>query len=235
MDSNIFTINFGNGKTYFFLRSGRKTIYWRYDYVLDEADAGFPQPVNDQTWPGVVDLQNITTGLYWDEGRIYFLYKNGNVLSFDVERHRAERGYPRPMDHWREARNWPRQVQDRMGAVTAAVNWHNDVIYYFLNDPQDTFMRHYRDTGQVSDPRAVKVGFPGLAFDLPGRPVTPMAAFRWDNDKAYFFHSGTNDGLYPGGQYFRYDVWSDQVDKNYPKAITNGWPPIDLTANGVEA
>lgn len=235
MSSNIFTINFGNGKTYFFLKKPAETIFWRYDYVHDEADSGFPQTVNDRTWPGLVDPHRITTGLYWDERTVYFLYENGDVLLFDVEKHRTVRGYPRPMTHWREAKNWPSEIMERAGSISTAINWHNNVIYYFLTDPVDTFIRQYRDTDQLSAPRPVKLGFPGLAFDLPAKSRTPMASFRWDNDKAYFFHTGTNAGKYAGGQYFRYDIWNDSVEKNYPKAIFGGWPPIDLSKDGTQA
>jgi hypothetical protein len=43
-------INWGNGKAYMFLNDGR---YIRYDIQADRADPGYPQLIDDQTWPGM--------------------------------------------------------------------------------------------------------------------------------------------------------------------------------------
>lgn len=44
------TINWDNGKAYFFLYDG---TYIRYDIASDQRDAGYPKPINNQTWPGL--------------------------------------------------------------------------------------------------------------------------------------------------------------------------------------
>lgn len=45
-------VNWGNGKAYLF--SGSQ--YVRFDILSDRADAGYPQPINGRTWPGVWPL-----------------------------------------------------------------------------------------------------------------------------------------------------------------------------------
>jgi Hemopexin len=42
--------NRGNGKAYIFLKDGR---YIRYDVDADRADAGYPQAIDERTWPGM--------------------------------------------------------------------------------------------------------------------------------------------------------------------------------------
>jgi len=43
-------INWANGKVYIFFSDGR---YVRYDIAADHVDAGYPKPINEQTWPGL--------------------------------------------------------------------------------------------------------------------------------------------------------------------------------------
>ncbi len=45
-------INWGNGKTYFL----KGYEYIRFDVKNDAADPGYPMYINEQTWPGVLDL-----------------------------------------------------------------------------------------------------------------------------------------------------------------------------------
>jgi len=43
-------VNWGNGKAYFF----KDSQYIRYDVKADRADSGYPKPVDNSTWPGVI-------------------------------------------------------------------------------------------------------------------------------------------------------------------------------------
>jgi hypothetical protein len=43
-------VNWGNGKAYFF-RGGE---YVRYDIAKDHADPGYPKPIDEQNWPGLL-------------------------------------------------------------------------------------------------------------------------------------------------------------------------------------
>jgi matrix metalloproteinase-14 (membrane-inserted) len=42
-------VNWGNGKVYIF----KGDQYVRYDIALDKADAGYPKPIDQVTWPGL--------------------------------------------------------------------------------------------------------------------------------------------------------------------------------------
>ena len=65
---------------------------------------------------------------------------------------------------------------------------------------------------------------------MPAAEDNPLGF--WENNKAYFFHTGTADGKYPGGQYIRYDIRTEIADENYPKEVFSGWPPIMLSGKG---
>ncbi len=43
-------VSWGNGKAYFF----KGNQYIRYDVKADRADSGYPKPVDNSTWPGVI-------------------------------------------------------------------------------------------------------------------------------------------------------------------------------------
>ncbi len=45
-------VNWENNKAYFFLNDGQ---YLRYDKYQDQVDQGYPQKMNDRTWPGLGD------------------------------------------------------------------------------------------------------------------------------------------------------------------------------------
>lgn len=45
-------LNGGNGKIYLF----KDTQYVRWDIQTDRIDPGYPKPINNETWPGIMDL-----------------------------------------------------------------------------------------------------------------------------------------------------------------------------------
>lgn len=114
-------------KAYFFLRNG---TYLRYDIDRDSTDAGYPQPVNDQTWPGLgTYATSLNAALNWPNGKIQFFLSNGMYIRYDVRADRADPGYPKPIDR----STWPGLARYASN-ITAAINWRNGKAYFFLDD-----------------------------------------------------------------------------------------------------
>jgi len=100
--------------------------------------------------------------------------------------------------------------------INAAFKWNNNKGYFFLND--GTYIRYDMNNDSVDPgfPKAINnTTWPGL-YGLGNKII---AAFQWNNTKAYLF---LNDG-----RYIRYDMNNDSVDPGYPKEINNTtWPGL---------
>ncbi|BBM02183.1 alkaline phosphatase family protein [Microbulbifer sp. GL-2] len=85
-----------NSKVYFFLDDGN---YLRYDLDNDQLDSGYPQPVNDSTWPGLGAYSTeITAAHQWNIFRAYFFLKNQRYIRYSITSDQAYSGYPRTTD-----------------------------------------------------------------------------------------------------------------------------------------
>ncbi|ROS01804.1 type I phosphodiesterase/nucleotide pyrophosphatase [Sinobacterium caligoides] len=90
---NIIATLRGNGDdVYFFLDNAR---YIRYNLKNDHADEGYPQAVNDTTWPGLAShAENITSALRWSDSRAYIFLTGQRYIRYNVSQNRADSGYP---------------------------------------------------------------------------------------------------------------------------------------------
>ena len=131
--------------SYFFLNDG---TYIRYNNILDRADAGYPKPVNDSTWPGLGGYgDKIIATLRWSNDKAYFFLNDGRYIRYDIGDDKADSGYPQPIDD----NTWPglgAYAQD----ITSAFKWNNSRAYFFL-----TGQRYIRYS--ISDDR-VDNGYP---------------------------------------------------------------------------
>ncbi|GAB2899351.1 alkaline phosphatase family protein [Microbulbifer echini] len=85
-----------NNKVYFFLNDGN---YLRYDLEEDQLDSGYPQAVNDNTWPGLgAYASEITAAHQWNSIRAYFFLKNQRYIRYSITSDQAYNGYPRTTD-----------------------------------------------------------------------------------------------------------------------------------------
>lgn len=114
-------------RSYFFLNDG---TYIRYNNTLDKADSGYPQPINNSTWPGLgAYATQISATLRWTGNKVYFFLKNGNYLRYDLVNDRVDSGYPKPIND----STWP-----GLGAyatqITSAVKWSDFKAYFFLTN-----------------------------------------------------------------------------------------------------
>ncbi|MDD5169394.1 MAG: hemopexin repeat-containing protein [Syntrophales bacterium] len=91
-------VNWGNGKAFFF-KDGQ---YIRYDIKSDSADWGFPKPIDEETWPGLVWMNGFDDVVIWGNGKVYF-FKGQEYIRFNLYTNAADPGYPRRIDNL----SWP--------------------------------------------------------------------------------------------------------------------------------
>ncbi|MBV8889722.1 MAG: hypothetical protein JO305_08660 [Alphaproteobacteria bacterium] len=88
-------LDWKDGKLQFFLSDGR---YLRYDIAADHVDPGYPQPVDDKTWPGLEPYKDLLAGTFNLDGRKAFLFlKDNRYIRYDITADRIDPGYPKPM------------------------------------------------------------------------------------------------------------------------------------------
>lgn len=203
-------INWPGGKAQFFLSDGS---YVRYDVAADRADAGYPRPITDTTWPGMGrygrDILVAFNGP--DPNKVYFFLTNGTYLRYDIRNDRVDSGYPQPVTD----KSWP-GLGRYAHQFYAALNWPGGKVQFFLSN--GTYVRYDLAADRV-DP-----GYPQRVTDVTWPGLAPYAtritsAINWRNGKAYFFLDN--------GTYLRYDIEEDEVDEGYPKRIDAGnWPGL---------
>lgn len=113
-------VNWGNGKAYFF----RGSQYVRYDIASDRVDPGYPQPINSQTWPGLVWTDGIDAAVNWGNGKAYF-FKGNQYIRYDIKADRADSGYPKPIN----AQTWRGMIWT--DGIDDVVAWNNGKAYFF--------------------------------------------------------------------------------------------------------
>lgn len=146
----------GGGKAYFFLSDGS---YLRYDIKADRVDPGYPQPVDNKTWPGLQrHARDLYAALNWPRGKIQFFLNNGTYIRYDVAADRVDEGYPKAVD----SGTWP-GLAPYASRISAAVNWRNGKAYFFLDDGR--YLRYDIGADRVDDgyPRRIDEStWPGL-------------------------------------------------------------------------
>lgn len=202
-------VNWGNGKAYFF-QSGQ---YIRYtvrsnmadDLLGDKPDPGYPKPINNETWPGLIwgDFDAVVN---WGNGKAYF-FKGKEYIRYDVNADRADPGYPKPISE----ETWPGMIW--IDGIDAAVNWGNGKVYFFKGGQ---YIRYdiENDRADSGFPKRINgETWPGLIWTDGFDDVV-----NWGNGKAYFFK---------GSEYIRYDIQIDKADIDYPKKIESpAWPGL---------
>lgn len=92
------SVNWGNGKVYFF----KDDLYVRYDVALDRVDDGFPRSIGDG-WPGFATAgfaSGLDSALNWGNGKVYF-FKGDSYLRYDIAGDAIDPGFPLDIDaHW---------------------------------------------------------------------------------------------------------------------------------------
>jgi hypothetical protein len=204
-------INWTGGKAQFFLSDG---TYVRYDMNSDHADAGYPKPVTDSTWPGMgaYGRQIIAAANSLDGKKAWFFLSNGTYLRYDIDHDRTDPGYPQPVTN----QNWP-GLAPFAKSLFGALNWSNNKVQFFLNN--GTYVRYdlKADRMDAGYPQPItQTTWPGLA------PYASHIAgsINWTNGKAYIFLDD--------GRYVRYDIAADRVDAGYPQPINSKtWPGLN--------
>ena len=202
-------------KAQFFLSNG---TYLRYDLRADRTEAGYPKPIDDQTWPGLGPYARlIIAACTWPNGKVYFFLASGQYLRYDIQQDKLDPGYPKPVDD----RNWP-GLGRYAGALVSALPWKDGKFQFFLTNGQ--YLRFDIANNRVDPdyPQDVSEStWPGL------EKYKNMLAgmFNRENGKVYIFLKD--------GRYIRYDVEADKADEGYPKAIDDStWPGMGAALGG---
>jgi hypothetical protein len=202
-------INWPGDKAQFFLSDG---TYVRYDMATDRADAGYPKPVSNSNWPGLGgEGRYITAAFNGVNGKAYFFFSDGTYSRYDIGADHVDEGYPQRVTN----ENWP-GLAAYAQKITAAVNWNNGKVYFFLSD--GSYLRYDLDADRTD------AGYPMMVEHSTWPGLAPYAsmisgAVNWQNGKVYFFLNS--------GQYLRYDVAGDHVDSGYPLDISaQTWPGL---------
>jgi len=203
------SVNWGNGKVYFF----KGDRYVRYsakpdlaeDLMGDRADPGYPKPINSETWPGL-NWTDINAVVIMDNGKACF-FKGREYVQYDIKADKADPGYPKPINE----QTWPGLIWT--DGIDAAVNWGNGKIFFFKGGEYIRYdiAKGRADTGY---PKPIDArNWPGMIWNSGIDDVV-----NWGNGKAYFFK---------GYEYIRYDMQEDKADPGYPKPVSRQtWPGL---------
>jgi hypothetical protein len=94
-------LNWGSDKVQFFLANG---TYLQYDLRADLTDSGFPQRIDNKTWPGLgAYAGHIACTINWNNGKAYIFMFDRTYVRYDVASDRIDSGYPMPVDE----QTWP--------------------------------------------------------------------------------------------------------------------------------
>ncbi len=91
-------MNWGDGKIFFF----KGSQYLRYDIAKKRVDAGYPKPIDNRNWPGLIWTSGIDDVINWGNGKAYF-FKAYEYIRYDIVEDRADPGYPKPVNR----QTWP--------------------------------------------------------------------------------------------------------------------------------
>ena len=179
--------------------------------------------LDGQTGSVAYNNSQIIAGLDWNDltdNRAYFFRSDNNYVRYNKLLDKSDDGYPKEINN----SAWP-GLGAYKGLISAAFKWHNHKGYFFLKDGR--YLRYDMNSDSVDSgyPANITNGnWPGLE---PYKNKI-IAAFKWNNSKAFFF---LNDGTY-----IRYSITNDSIDSGYPAAITNTtWPGLGDYATKITA
>ncbi|WP_020405382.1 alkaline phosphatase family protein [Hahella ganghwensis] len=196
-------------KAYFFRNDQQ---YVRYNKVLDKSDDDYPRETNNQTWPGMEPYRDLITASFRkDAGTSYYFLTTGEYINYDNIGDKVRSGYPKPINN----ATWP-GLEPYKNQIEAALRWHNQKVYFFLNNGDYIRYDIDRDAVDSGYPKPINDStWPGMGDYA--RDIT--AAVKWNDSRGYIFLTGQ--------RYLRYSISDDRVDDGYPKAVNNGtWPGL---------
>lgn len=162
------SVNWGNGKIYFF----KNDRYYRYDWANDKVDPNYPKLIAGNwngLWPNGIDA-----AVNYGNGKAYF-FKGSEYVRYDIAADKVDAGYPKPI-----AGNWNGLWTSN---IEAAVSWGNGKVYFFKGT-------EYIRWDIAAD--KVDAGYPkpiaGNWGSLWANGIE--SALLADNKKAYFFKGG---------------------------------------------
>lgn len=224
LDTLDAVINWGNGKAYFFGECEELGgySYVRYDMEADKADKGYPQRVNNKTWPGL-GLDEVLAAVNAGNGKAYFFgHEKGNdefiYVRYNMAKDQADPGYPKSVDD----DTWP--GISALDTIDDAVNFGDGNIY-FIGTVEDDDEAQYILTYNIKKDMAI--GSPERIGKktFPGNKITNIDSMGvWDDGRVYMFGTiGDDDDLY----YERFNMSTGKMDAGYPKIVDNDtWPGL---------
>ncbi len=175
-----------NKKVAYFFKGNQ---FMRYDVEADQADeadgAGraYPQPISLK-WPGIW-ADRVDAVVVWPvprDGRtVAYFFRDNQYIRFDVKRHRADLGYPKPIaDHWPNFKF--------LDGIDGAVAWPTKIegksVVYFFKDNQ--YMRYDADGFRGDDQSESGIAYPAsVAENWPNLlAADELAAYAKECDAA---------------------------------------------------
>ena len=123
----------------------------------DRADPGYPKPITQQTWPGMIWTDGIDAAVNWGNGKIYF-FKGGQYIRYDIEDDSADSGFPRSINQ----QTWPGLIWT--DGFDDVVNWGNGKVYFFKGSE---YIRYdiVNDKADIDYPKKIDgSSWPGLKW-----------------------------------------------------------------------
>lgn len=202
-------LDWNSTRAYFF-RSDEQ--YVRYSKTLDKADAGYPNPASELTWPGLGKYKDkIIAAFRKDNAKAYFFLSDGHYIRYDINSDTSDSGYPKSIDN----DTWP-GMGPYATNIVAALRWKGNRVYFFLDNGDYIRYNLAKDRVDNGYPKAINnYTWPGLgeyASDI-------QSAVKWSDGRGYIFLKNQ--------KYVRYNISLDRVDAGYPSAVNNNtWPGL---------
>lgn len=151
----VTAFKWNNPKGFFFLSDG---TYLRYDMNADAVDAGYPQPINNSSWPGLQPYATkIKAAVNWGS-KVYFFLNDGTYIRYSITSDKVDAGYPQPINN----STWP-GLGDYATNIQSAVDWNSSCFYIFLSN--NTYIKYNKSTDSAESgyPKPVNNStWPGL-------------------------------------------------------------------------
>ncbi|NOU11412.1 MAG: hypothetical protein HOO98_15545 [Nitrospira sp.] len=149
-----------NKKVAYFFKGNQ---FMRYDVEAEQVDAAdgagraYPQPISLK-WPGIW-ADRVDAVVVWPvprDGRtVAYFFRDNQYIRFDVKKHRADLGYPKPIaDHWPNFK-FPDGID---GAAAWPTKIEGKSVVYFFKDNQ--YMRYDADEFRGDDQSESGIAYP---------------------------------------------------------------------------